>query len=242
MKGFFCFKLNRTALYSICNVCIVLSIALLFLFSSTPLFTENSEAVASPYYKANSASPTVCLLINVYEGATNVDSMLQILEQKQAKATFFLGGYWVKNNTNCAKSIAASPNCIGSHGYLHLDHKKLGYEANLAEMKKAESIIEEITERDISLFAPPSGAYGKDCLKAAEELGYSVIMWSKDTIDWRDRNSSIITERATKNPVNGDFILMHPTAATVEALPAIIDFYKNNGFALITVSEALKIN
>ncbi len=242
MKGFFCFKLNKPALAALCNLCIVSCIVLLFLFSSAAFFTKSYETAVSPYYKANAKTSSVCLMINVYEGADKVNAMLKILEEKDAKATFFLGGYWVKNNTNCAKMIAASKNCIGSHGYMHLDHKKLNYQSNLNEMSKAEAIIEEITERKITLFAPPSGAYGKDCLKAAEELGYSVIMWSKDTIDWRDHNTELIISRATKNPSGGDFILMHPTAETVRALPAIIDFYQDKDFSLLTVAEALSIS
>lgn len=239
MKSFHCYKINKTMLATICNVTIVLMVAFLFMFSSIPFNTTETQAANAPYYKANLDHPSVCLLINVYEGAENVEQMLSILAEKDAKATFFLGGYWVKNNTNCVKMIADSANEIGSHGYLHLDHKKLSLEDNIKEMDKAEAIIEEATNRKIELFAPPSGSYGKACLKAAEQKGYDVIMWSKDTIDWRDRDTSLIISRATKNPTNGDFILMHPTACTVEALPQIIDYYKENNFELITVSEAL---
>ncbi len=239
MSGFICFKLNKKLITVLCNAIIIAMIALLYAFSTLPGSSDFAQAAASPYYKAASSSPSVCLLINVYEGADKVKEMLDILDSKGAKATFFLGGYWVKNNANCAKMIAASNNEIGSHGYMHLDHKKLSYEANLVEMNKAETIIESTVSREITLFAPPSGAYGKDCLRAADSKGYMVILWSKDTIDWRDKDSATILARATKNPAKGDFILMHPTAATVAALPLIIDFYQSNGYNLFTVSEAL---
>lgn len=240
MISFRCFKINKKSLSIISNIIIVSVIAFLFVFSIAPFNKDNALAVNSPYYRAESKKPVVCLLINVYEGADKVEAMLSILDAKQVKATFFLGGCWVKNNHSTAQKIADSYNEIGSHGYSHLDHKKLSFEANVIEMQKAEDIIESATERDIKLFAPPSGSYGKDCLKAAEHMGYQVIMWSKDTIDWRDKNSSLIISRATKNPTNGDFILMHPTAGTVEALPKIIDFYIQNGYNLVTVSEALE--
>ena len=62
-------------------------------------------------------------------------------------------------------------------------------------------------------------------------------MWSKDTIDWCDKDENLIFERATKNSENGDLILMHPTEATVKALPRIINNLVEKGFKLTTVSE-----
>ena len=84
---------------------------------------------------------------------------------------------------------------------------------------------------------PPSGSYGLQTLEAAEFLGYTTIMWSKDTIDWRDKDSNLIYKRATKNMQNGDIILMHPTECTKLALSDIILEYQKNGFSLVTVSQ-----
>ena len=64
-------------------------------------------------------------------------------------------------------------------------------------------------------------------------------MWTRDTIDWRDKNANLIYERAIKNAKNGDLILMHPTEQTVEALPRIIKTLKGKKFVLTTVSNNL---
>ena len=61
-------------------------------------------------------------------------------------------------------------------------------------------------------------------------------MWSKDTIDWRDKDTNLIYSRATKNLSNGDLVLMHPTKNTVDALPKIIKFYLDAGFDVVPVS------
>ena len=71
----------------------------------------------------------------------------------------------------------------------------------------------------MNLFAPPSGSFNKSTLDACKELGYSVIMWSKDTIDWRDKDANLIYTRATNNISGGDFILAHPTEYTLKSLP-----------------------
>ena len=92
----------------------------------------------------------------------------------------------------------------------------------------------------MNLFAPPSGSYSKTTIETAKELGYTSIMWSRDTIDWRDQDENLIYSRAVKNAAGGDLILMHPTEKTAAALPKIIETLLGEGFNLTTVSECLK--
>ena len=68
-------------------------------------------------------------------------------------------------------------------------------------------------------------------------MGYKVIMWSKDTVDWRDKDSDLIYKRATSNLSNGDLVLMHPEEHTLRALGDILDYYKSRGFSAVTVGE-----
>ena len=62
-------------------------------------------------------------------------------------------------------------------------------------------------------------------------------MWSKDTIDWRDKDTQLIVKRATSNVKNGDLVLMHPTKNTADALGTILKFYIENGFKVVPVGE-----
>ena len=93
---------------------------------------------------------------------------------------------------------------------------------------------------EMNLFAPPSGSFNKSTIQACKDLGYQTIMWSKDTIDWRDQDSNLIFSRATNNINSGDFILAHPTESTIKALPLILEYYNINNLQVSTVSECLK--
>ena len=75
---------------------------------------------------------------------------------------------------------------------------------------------------------------------ACKNLGYTVIMWTHDTIDWRDKNPDLIYERATKNLKSGDLILMHPTDATVKALPKILDYVRSQNLNADVVSNVIE--
>ena len=67
------------------------------------------------------------------------------------------------------------------------------------------------------------------------------ILWSRDTIDWRDKNAALIYTRATKNVRGGEFVLMHPMEATADALDDILKYYEKQSLSVITVSENLQI-
>ena len=121
----------------------------------------------------------------------------------------------------------------------HKDQNNLDYESNLQEIKLCHAVIFENLGIEMNLFAPPSGAYNINTVDAATSLNYSTIMWTHDTIDWRDQDENLIFNRATKNLSNGDLVLMHPTKKTVEALPNIISTAINNGFNPTTVSNCL---
>lgn len=190
-------------------------------------------------YRGRENSNAVALTFNVYQGTSHVEEILSILEQKQATATFYIGGCWADDNIEVVQKILKKGHEIGSHGYYHKDHAKLSFEENLAEIKFADDLLKAICGSSPTLFAPPSGSFSKDTLKACESMGYRVIMWSKDTIDWRDKDSDLLVARATKDLVSGDIILMHPTTQTVTALPKIIDAIYKCGLKASSVSAVL---
>ena len=139
------------------------------------------------------------------------------------------------------KLIIASGHELGNHGYFHKDHKKLSEQYNYQEIYSCDKIVYSLTGYKMTLFAPPSGSFSKNTLKVAKDLNYKTIMWSKDTIDWRDSDENLIINRATKEVVGGDFILMHPKAHTLNALDKIIDKIKEKNLNLTTVSNCLNV-
>ena len=198
-----------------------------------------SSTDSSPYYHGDTTRNNISLMINVYWGTEYIEPMLEILKEKGAKCTFFVGGMWASKNAELLNKIVADGHEIGNHGYYHKDHDKISEEKNREEIYQTHEIVKALSGVEMNLFAPPSGAFNQTTLEVASEMGYVTIMWTKDTIDWRDKDTSLIYSRAIKNPQNGDLILMHPTKNTLEALPDIIDFYQSSNFNVTTVSETI---
>lgn len=218
---------------SLCLMLIVIG-SLTILGTTTSVFGNNSY---SAYYHGNETNNNVSLMFNVYMGEQYIPDILNVLSENNVKVTFFVGGSWAIKHTELLEDILSQGHEIGNHGYWHKDHKILSIEKNMSEIGLTHEVIKQTLNYEMTLFAPPSGSYGQNTLKVAQDMGYKTIMWSKDTIDWRDQDTSLIVSRATKNPKNGDLILMHPTASTLSALPEIITFYTQSGYKLTTVSE-----
>lgn len=207
-------------------------------FLSKPTVSIVSGESYAPIYKGNEEKPQVSLMFNVYENTEIVNGILDLLNKYGVKATFFVGGCWADDNNDTLIRIYTEGHTLGNHGYFHKNHKKLTEAENIAEISNNHQLVLAITGFSMNLFAPPSGAFSKSTLIAVEKLGYRTIMWSKDTIDWRDEDENLVFKRATEIQ-NGDFILMHPKQHTLNALTKILDFYKEKGIAVVTVDAVI---
>ncbi len=202
------------------------------------LATSNSEYNGT-IYAGDKNSDKVSLMINVYWGDEYLEKMLDTLKKYEVKTTFFIGGSWAKDSEALLKRIFEDGHEIGSHGQTHKEHGKLSYDGNYNEIKACHDIIKLKLGLNMELFAPPGGSYNSNTTKAASDLGYKTIMWTRDTIDWRDKDTKLIYNRAVTNMAGGDLILMHPTACTAEALEDIIKYAKGHSLKITTVSDTL---
>lgn len=226
---------------AVSNVLIVCMLCALF---AVTIGTQGAHSVFAiskqdVVYSGRTDTSSVALMINVYWGEEYLPQMLETLDAYGAKATFFIGGCWADDHNALLKDIAERGHEIGNHGYFHKDGDKLDFAGNVREIRSTNALIAAITGITPSLFAPPSGAYGQDTLNACEQEGMRVIMWSKDTIDWRDKDADLVYSRAAKDVEAGDMILMHPTEHTAAALGRVLEYYKEKGLNAVTVSELL---
>ena len=201
--------------------------------------STTSSVINGVYYSGNTESNKISLMINVYWGTEYLDDMLEILDRYEVKTTFFVGGTWAVKESDMVKKMYDAGHEIGNHGYSHKDQDKLNREQNKNEILTTHTLVNDLIGVNMDLFAPPSGAYNKTTVEVATELGYKMIMWTRDTVDWRDKDEEVIYKRAIKDAKGGDLILMHPTACTLIALERIIVSLQEQGFVLTTVSENL---
>ena len=231
-------RLSSRAIAALTNCMLALVLVVVGAVCFLPAAAEASGVNEKVVYRGSSEDG-VSLMINVYWGTETVYKMLDVLDEYGAKATFFIGGSWADDNVDCLKEIAARGHELGSHGYFHRDHASMNYEENAEEIGNSVRFLNLALDTEIKLFAPPSGAYNDATVQAAEAMGLKTILWSKDTIDWRDKNERDCYTRATKGVSGGDLILMHPMEHTLAALPSILEYFRANNLRAISVGENL---
>ena len=193
------------------------------------------------YYEGTLDEKVIAFACNIDWGNEYIPDMLDIFNDNKMKITFFPTGKWAEKNPDILKDIHKNGHEIGNHGYNHLDYDKLDYEKNKEEISKAHDIIKEILKVDPRYFAPPSGAFNDNTIKASNDLGYDLILWSIDTIDWRqDSVKNVIIDRVINNAHNSAIVLMHPKEETVKALPEIIHYLHGNGYKIGRISDVIK--
>ena len=230
----------KTLLVILSSILIILLIgSLLFLkigFKSKETFFNDDV-----FYKGNINDKIIAFTCNVDWGNEYIPKMLEIFEKNNIKITFFVTGRWAAKNDELLKQIYDKGHEIGNHGNTHRDYDNLSYEENKSEIFRADQVISQTLKYKPKFFAPPSGAYSNNTVKAAKELGYDVIMWSIDTIDWRkDSTKDKIINRVISKPHNSAIVLMHPKEETVKALPIIIKSLTNMGYKIGRISDIIE--
>ncbi|WP_042223728.1 polysaccharide deacetylase family protein [Oceanobacillus manasiensis] len=191
----------------------------------------------SPIYRGNPEKKMVSLLINVSWGTEYVPKLLAILKDKQVKATFFIEGKWAKENVELVKMIKNQNHLIGNHAYNHPDMARLTNQQMVEQINQTNDILKAITGDKPAWFAPPSGSYNQYVVDAAHNFKMETVLWTTDTIDWKNPTVSVMIDRVNSKLHPGATILMHPTASTADGLDELIDSVKDKGYKIGTVEQ-----
>lgn len=218
---------------------LVLMLLLVIFLATLKKISINTMNYYDPIYRGADDEKKIAFACNVVWGNEYLPDILRILKENDIEITFFIGGDWAEKYPEELKAIYNAGHELGNHGHNHKKQSQLNIEQNKQEILKAEEAINNVTGVKTLLFAPPYGDVNKTVTNCAEALGYKVIMWSIDTIDWNTKDYSKILERVEKKQHNGAIILMHPTEVTVKALPQMIKNLKDKGYEIVEVSEVL---
>jgi polysaccharide deacetylase family sporulation protein PdaB len=206
-------------------------------------FTFPTAAQSAPIvYRVKTDEKVVALSFDISWGTRTPGPVLDILKKENLRCTFFLSGPWVRKYPEIAKRIAADGHEIGSHGYRHINLSQLPKEKIKEEIATAHQIIINVTGKEPRLIRTPNGDWDDKVVKAAQELGYTVIQWDVDSLDWKNPGVETIIRRVLKLVRPGTIVLLHASDScrqTDEALPEVIAGLRQQGYKMVTVSELL---
>ena len=196
----------------------------------------------------NKGYPVKAIALTFDDGPDNLYTglILDILKEKDVKATFFLVGNKIKENKKVASRIFTEGHCIANHTS---DHSKLPGKS-LGEMykniMKTEKIIDSICGKSQKIFRPPWGLITKEQKNWLSKLGFNTILWNIDSKDYSVKyNSEMIVNKVIREAQKNRIILLHSAdyagkqsrMNTVQALPRIIDILRKQGYVFVKVDE-----
>ena len=195
-----------------------------------------------PLYQVRTREKKITLTFDISWGHVRPGPVLDQLKKYNVKATFFLSGPWAKYHPEIVRRIQAEGHDIQSHGHKHVDFSGLSREHVKENILAADAILTQLTGRKPSFIRPPNGDYNDIAIETARELGYTVVIWSVDSLDWKNIGVEQITDRVLKAR-SGDIVLLHASDTcqqTDQALPAIIEGLRAQGYQLVTLPELIR--
>ena len=165
------------------------------------------------------------------------EQILNILDEYNAKATFFTLGKNVKKYPEITKDIYARGHEIGNHTYTHPLLTKLSLVEVEDEYTQTENIIFETIGEYPTIFRPPFGATNEE-IKSI--ISVQSVNWSIDTLDWKHRNANKTLQIVKSQMHNNAVILMHDIhQPTADSLRSVLEYLQSEGYEFLTVSEVL---
>jgi peptidoglycan/xylan/chitin deacetylase (PgdA/CDA1 family) len=175
--------------------------------------------------------------------------LLEVLERRQIKATFFVIGRFVEQEPDVLRAVVAAGHSLGIHTWDHPNLLFAPASEVRSQLERTRQIIFETTGVDAILMRPPFGARRPATLRVACELGLVPVMWNVTCYDWKPITPERILAHVERQMRGGDIILMHDgghvrmganRGHSVEATDRIIRQYAAAGYQFVTVPEMIR--
>lgn len=230
----------------------------LFLAAGGILFSGCRPAV-EPYSPTVAPGETVYFVPNsrkmvalTFDDGPNgaaTEKILEALKKHNVKATFFLIGANVERFPQITRRIAAEGHLIGVHTYQHPRYDQISPAAREKDIADASQAIETAAGIRPRWFRPPFGINGAELAEVCRRQDLILAGWSLDANDWNPHPLADLVKAIVEQATAGDIILLHDgqdtrpdadRAATVAAVPIIVDELKAQGFVFVTLPELLR--
>jgi len=169
--------------------------------------------------------------------------LLDLLAEHHIHVTFFVVGENAAEHPEILQRAVREGHEIGNHSWSHPNLAKMSDENVRSQIKRTEEAITNAIGARPTLFRPPYGsvtAHQKHFIH--DELGYEIILWEVDPLDWKNPGPSVVSSRILKETHPGSIVLAHDIhAQTIQAMPATLTELEAKGFKFVTVSELLKL-
>lgn len=200
-------------------------------------FRESKESIPdkSPKEIAEQGVKQVAFTFDDGPHPTYTQEILEILDEYDAKATFFVLGNNVDFYPHIVKETYNKGHEIGNHSWNHPNLVNLGEDQITTEISDTDKAVKKATGTITKLYRPPYGSHNEAVDSIVKK---PAVSWDVDTLDWQNRDPQAILTNVREQTEDGSIILMHDIhKETVEGFRLSIDYLDSLGYEFVTVSE-----
>lgn len=167
--------------------------------------------------------------------------LCELLQQYNAKATFFCVGKCVAQHPDIAKSIVEQGHLLANHSHRHMAFKTLSVPQQLAEADDCQNEIELISPNRRKIFRAPQGQLNPVLFLQLKARGWKIVHWSYDSLDYLRKPLDEHVKVFQHKPVrNGDVVLFHDdNQLAIDLLAVLLPQWQKQGFTFPTVAELI---
>jgi peptidoglycan-N-acetylglucosamine deacetylase len=174
--------------------------------------------------------------------------VLDVLDRRGVKATFFVIGAKAAKHPDVVRDIVDRGHEVGVHSFAHDRLFSLrGAKRVRADLERAVRTIEEITKTRPVLFRPPIGHTNPTIARIADELELVVVGWTVAARDGIARTKpDDVVARVDRGLEDGVIVAMHDAAerggrkpAGVIALGAVLDAIEAKNLSVVPLGDFL---
>jgi len=187
----------------------------------------------------NSLPPNIFYL--TFDGSPNppaTDRLLSKLAFFNIKATFFMEGHRLVNESDCARRVLDAGHDIGNHSYHHPEFDKIPLDECINEVKMTQDIIFQKLGFYPTFLRPPAGILTPKVENTFLDRGFDIILWSYSVKDWEGPDAAAVAERILSQAFPGAIIACHDKVEWLtQTLDIVVPTLIENGYEFRRISE-----
>lgn len=254
-------KISPKAIYIAILVIVLIVVAFFIYRQGKPVvYNANTSSASSTSVEVASSTSTTsttttsgngsdvdckklkCIALSIDDGPSDyTPKILDVLEAKNVKATFFIWGAKYAG-LDYVQREAKDGMEIGNHTWHHKDLTTTSASDTAWEIKTTADSIEAAIGKRPTLLRPPYGRVNDTVRQAAKDAGETIILWDVDPMDWKYTDPQHMIDFFKTGAKRNGIIDMHSRQVTVDAIAGVIDELKAQGFTFVTVSELIGKN
>lgn len=167
----------------------------------------------------------------------NTAAILDVLKEKDQRATFFVTYSYVRDNPALVRRMISEGHVIGNHSVRHLSMPDLTLEEARNEIVTLHTFMRDTYGIEMTAFRPPMGEYSQQTLALTQALGYKSAFWSFAYYDYEPDDQmgpEAALAKITENIHPGELALLHAVSTDNTAiLSTLIDTLRGQGYDIL---------